>query len=69
MINKLRTRNDALIQKYEDDLENLNKQLIIKELLKNDECFHIIPMETAYSLILDLEYPEDKINEIYLKLI
>ena len=37
--------------------------------VKNDNCFFEIPMETALSILRDLEIPEDSIMEVYTKII
>lgn len=69
MLDELRKKNSLLIEKYENNLEELNRQLIISELLKNDKCFYIIPIELAYNLLQDLEYPAEMIPKIYESLI
>lgn len=69
MIKKLRCLNKSLINKYQKDLELLKKQLLIEKILKDDECFFRIKIETAYSILKDLEIPSTDIDSVYMELI
>lgn len=69
MIKKLRSLNKSLINKYQNDLELLKKQLLIEKILKDDECFFRIKMETAYSILNDLDIPSNEIDSVYMELI
>ena len=64
---ELRERNIELIKKYESDAIKLNRQYLIANLLKKDDCFFELKVEDALNLIKDLEY--SNVEEIYLKLI
>ena len=70
MINKLREINNKLILKYKLENNNMKllKQRVINELLANDNCFLEIPIETAYNILSDLEFKQDEIKNVYLKL-
>lgn len=71
MINYLRERNLKLIEKFKNsgDKENLEKQVVICHLLGNDDCFKMIRIEMALSILLDLGYEKDEAMEVYKKLI
>ena len=71
MINFLRERNLKLIEKYKslNDKENLEKQVVINHLLENDDCFKMINIELALSILLDLGFEKDEAIEAYNKLI
>ena len=69
MIKKLRSLNKSLINKYQNDLELLKKQLLIEKILKDDECFFRIKIETAYSILNDLDIPSNEIDSVYMELI
>lgn len=69
MIKKLRELNKNLINKYQDDDDKLKKQLLIEKLLKDDLCFFKIKLETAYSMLSDLGFESNDIDNIYLELI
>ncbi len=71
MINLLRERNEKLIAKLEkddSDLERLAKLRIIRQMLKDDDCFLKIPIEMAYSIFEDLGVEKESFKELYIKL-
>ncbi len=69
IIEELRNLNNKLINKNHNNEKELKKQLLIKELLKDNHCFLKINIETAYAILKDLHIPSDKIKLVYLKLI
>lgn len=68
MLNELRALNETYIKKASNDNE-LKKQMLIKELLKNDRCFFKISIKDAYSILRDLRIKQDKLKIVYEKLI
>lgn len=69
MLKKLRILNKTLISKYQKDEVALKKQLLIEKLLKDDNCFFKMKIETAYSILKDLNIDSDDIDNIYMELI
>lgn len=69
MMNVLRERNKKLLIQYQTDPENVKRHLLIKEILKNDNCFFQMSMETSYSILFDLKIPQQEINHVYSELI
>lgn len=68
MLNELRALNETYIKKASND-DELKKQMLIKELLKNDRCFFKISIKDAYSILRDLRIKQDKLKIVYEKLI
>ena len=70
MFEELIKINNKLLTLYIDkDSDRLKRQILISKLLTEKECFHIMNIETAYSVLRDLEIPESEIKPIYLKLL
>lgn len=69
MIETLRTRNKELIKLYENDMEKYEKQLLIKRILVEDNCFIKMKLETAYSILRDLGVKEVDLKKVYCELI
>ena len=69
MLEKIKKLNEQLIEKYKNDLQQLEKQLLIKRILSEKNCFFKMNIETAYSILKDLEVKEDCLKEIYCELI
>ena len=70
MFEELIKINNKLLILYKDkDSERLKRHIFISKLLTEKECFHIMNIETAYSVLRDLEIPESEIKPIYLKLL
>ncbi len=69
MITKLKDINNKLIETYQNDVVNLKKQILIKKILQEDKCFFKIKIETAFSILKDLQIPDHEIKSIYLDLI
>lgn len=69
MIKRLQLLNDKLIELNVNNPTELNKQMLIKKVLKEKNCFLKMDIETAYSLLKDLKIPDEEIKDIYFKLI
>lgn len=69
MIDKIRQINAALIKQYKDNQEELKKQNLIKKILEDKYCFLKMDIDTAFSLLKDLNIPDEYLKDIYLELI
>lgn len=69
MLKELKTINERLISIYKNSPNDLKKQILIKEILQDSNCFFNIDIAIAYQILRDLKFPEDKIKEVYLELI
>ena len=67
MLKKLIEINNSLITSYASDERKLERQFVISNLLKNDDCFFELPIEEAFSLLKDLGISD--YEEIYLNLV
>ena len=69
MVEKLRELNEKLINNYQDDSVNLEKQKLIKEILNEDKFIFKIDIETAYAILRDLTIMEEDLEKVYSELI
>ena len=69
IIEELKKINDKLIVLNQNNKEELNKQLLIKRILKEDNCFSKINTDISFSILKDLRVPEDKIKNLYMGII
>ena len=69
MIDVLKLRVDKLIEENKDNKENQEKYKLIKEILNKENCFLNMNIEYAYAILRDLGVPEEKLKDVYLKLI
>ena len=69
MIEELIKINNKLIDEYQNDYDNLHKQLLIKKILKEPNCFLKMSIENAYSILKDLKIPSNKMKDVYKSLI
>jgi len=69
MIEELKKIADRFIRIYEDNPKELEKYTIIKELLNKDNIFFKIDIDYAYSILRDLQIPEDKLKSVYVELL
>ena len=67
MLKKLIEINNSLIASYASDERKLERQFVISNLLKNDDCFFELPIEEAFGLLKDLGISD--YEEIYLNLV
>ena len=68
MLEDLNKRCNYLLKKAKTP-EDKKKYTLIKTLLSNEKCFFEIPIETAYSILKDLDIKEETIPSIYMELI
>lgn len=69
MIEKLKSINKKLIDLNKNNDKELKKQLLIKKILKEKDCFLKISIEAAYSILRDLKIPEEDLKKVYIELI
>lgn len=69
MIEELKRRTDELINKNQDNQNELKKYTLIKQILNTKDCFLNMDIEYAYSILRDLKYNENELKNIYSKLI
>lgn len=69
MIDKLKTITEKYIELNKNSSEELKKYSLIKKILNKKDCFLNMDIEYAYSILRDLEIPENEINYIYKQLI
>lgn len=63
MLDKLREQCESLSQTHPE------KYKTIANILSNDNCFFEMDIETAYSILKDLNVLDEDINKVYLDLI
>lgn len=69
MLDKLKEINNRLIKIYQNNSQKLEKQLIIQKILQEEDCFFKMDVELAYSILRDLQIPDEELKKIYLTLI
>jgi hypothetical protein len=69
LIEEYRKLNNDLMEKYKSDKKMLAKHKLIKGLLNDNKCFFKISIEDAFSILRDLEIPDNEIEEKYKSLI
>lgn len=69
MIEKLRNINEIMIKRYENDVINLKRYVIIKKILEDKYCFFKMDVEYAYSILRDLEIEKDDLIDVYCQLL
>ncbi len=60
MLDKLRNQAENLLSVDKE------KYTLIKNILKNDNCFFEMTMEEAYSILRDLKVKEEDLKKVYL---
>lgn len=68
MLDKLRKITEIMINKNKNSKE-LKKYILIQKILNDNNCFLKIDIETAYSILRDLNFEEEELNNIYKELI
>ena len=68
MIEKLREINDDILSTTEDT-DVINRHVLIKSILDDDNCFFKMNIEYAYAILRDIGIPENVLRYIYMKLI
>ena len=69
MMEKYQDINNKLINYYENihDEKNLKKHLIIRDILKNEDCFFKMSIDEAFSILKDLKI--ENVKQEYQQLI
>jgi len=68
MLDKLRKITEIMINKNKNSKE-LEKYILIQKILNDNNCFPKIDIETAYSILRDLNFEEEELKNIYKELI
>lgn len=69
MIEQLRMIAIRLMQEKKDSPEEVKKYQLIEEMLKNNQCFFELDIETSYAILRDLGFEEDDLEKVYSLLI
>ena len=69
MIDKLKLIAEKLIELNKDNPKELQKYTLIKEILNKENCFLNMNIEYAYSILRDLQKPENELKDFYIQLI
>ena len=69
MIEQLRMIAIRLMQEKKDSPEEVKKYQLIEEMLKNNQCFFELDIETSYAILRDLGFKEDDLQKVYSLLI
>lgn len=65
MIEQLRMIAIRLMQEKKDSPEEVKKYQLIEEMLKNNQCFFELDIETSYAILRDLGFKEDDLEKVY----
>ena len=69
MIDKLKMITEKHIEANKENLEELKKYELIRDILNQNDCFLNMSIEYAYSILRDLQIPENEIKNVYTQLI
>lgn len=69
MIDKLKIITERHIEANKDNPEQLQKYKLIKKILNQKDCFLNMSIEYAYSILRDLQIPENELKNVYTQLI
>ena len=69
MIERLNKLTNELIKKNINNTLELKKYKLIKKIINKKDSFLNIDIEYAYSILRDLQIPENEIKQVYLKLL
>ena len=64
MIDKLKMITEKHIEANKDNPEKLKKYKLIKEILNQKDCFQNMSIESAYSILRDLQIPETELKKV-----
>ena len=51
------------------DRSAIKKQILIKKILKENDCFLKMSIENAYSILRDLKISEENLKKVYMELV
>lgn len=69
MIEQLRMIAIKLGQERKNNLGDVKKYGLIQEILKNEQCFFQMNIETSYAILRDLGFKEEDLKQVYSLLI
>ena len=64
-LDNLRNIVEMKIKLTQKNIDEIKKYELIKELLRKDDCFFTIKIDTAYAILQDLEFSNQEIPIIY----
>lgn len=62
-------RCESFMKTYQNNPEKLKKYQIIKNIIKEKDCFQEMDVTYAYAILRDLNYKEEELMNLYIKLI
>lgn len=65
MLDNLRQKAQEILKNKNLDYQAREKYLLISSILKEDNCFLKMDIDTALSIIVDLGYPMSSAKNIY----
>lgn len=70
ILDDLKVRNKELINKYlvEKDTQNVNLQILIKDILSNEDSFKKLTFNEMYKVLRDLQYSKQEAVSIFFEL-
>ena len=69
MVEQLKEINNKYIEIYNNNPKELEKHIMIKEMLEKKDIFLNLEIEIAYSILRDLGIPEEELKNVYVKLL
>ena len=69
MIDKIKIITEKHIEANKEYPEELKKYELIRDILNQKDCFLNMSIEYAYSILRDLQIPENEIKDVYTQLI
>lgn len=69
MIDKLKMITEKYIEANKENPEELKKYELIRNILNQKDCFLNMSIGYAYSILRDLQIPENEIKNVYTQLI
>lgn len=69
MIDKLKIVAEKCICANQNNPEQQHKYRLIKEILDQRDCFLKMNINYAYSILRDLQIPEENLKNVYMQLI
>ena len=70
MINRLRKKNQELMQQYHNEKDDKNEtiQKIINQIISDNDCFFKMTIEQAYTIFRELKVKENNFKNLYIEL-
>ena len=69
MLEKLKLIASSLIEINKNNPKELKKYQIIKQILNKKDCFLNMDINYAYTILKDLQIPNEELKKVYMQLI